>query len=155
MMTRREAKGLLSTYKDRLEEVRRFYLHLAGYLSANTLFFTLNVTQGPDGPVALIPIVLWGALLFVHGRRVFGWKGKKRKEWEERVIYELMHGEEMPEEHAALAQAIEKLKLAAPAGDDTARLLRRLENLEAIVTSQGWEEERREAMPQLEDTASR
>ena len=82
-MTRREAKGLLSAVKDRINEIKKFGLHAAAYLTFNTFFFMLNVMEGPDAPVALLPIMIWGVVLGVHWNRVFGRKGKVSKQWEE------------------------------------------------------------------------
>ena len=62
-MTFREAKGLLATVKVRSQEVKQFYIHLATYLVANTFFLMMNIFEGPDGPIAMLPILFWGALL--------------------------------------------------------------------------------------------
>ena len=142
-MTRQEAKGLLSSFKDRLQSVRRFYLHLAGYLTANASFFWLNVLEGPDGPVVLLPAVGWGLVLLYHARQVFGRKGEKTKDWEERMIYELMHGEEMPKDQALLIKEAVR-HLAATPDNSVDNLQKRIQNLEAIITSQQWEELERE-----------
>ncbi|MDZ4702106.1 MAG: 2TM domain-containing protein [Rhodothermales bacterium] len=140
MMTRREAKGVLSTFKDRMEDLKRFYLHAAGFLATNAVFITINLAVGPHaGPIAMLPLIAWTPVLVIHARRVFGQKGSKTREWEERMIYELMHGEEMPEGPITLAQAMETLKLSASAEPDSARLQKRIEHLEAIITSEQWE----------------
>ena len=142
-MTRQEAKGLLSSFKDRLQSVKRFYLHLAGYLTANVSFFWLNVFEGPDGPVVLLPVTIWGLLLLYHAKQVFGRKGEKTKAWEERMIYELMHGEEMPEDKALLIQEAVRHLVALPDAS-VENLQKRIQNLEAIITSQQWEDLERE-----------
>lgn len=143
-MTRREAKGLLSAVKDRINEVKKFALHGAAYLTVNTFFFMLNVLEGPDGPVVLIPIVVWGVFLGMHWKKVFGRKGKVEKQWEEAMLHEFMYGEEMPEQLDELLLAPEKkrklINLTRAKDEKIHTLQRRLENLEAIITSQKWEE---------------
>lgn len=140
MMTRREAKGVLSTFKDRMETLKRFYLHAAGFVATNLVFITINVIVGAEaGPIAMFPLVAWMPLLIAHARRVFGRKGAVTREWEERMLYELMHGEEMPEGPITLAQAMEKLKLTVNDEPEAARLQKRIEHLEAIITSEQWE----------------
>ncbi len=143
-MTRREAKGLLSAVKDRINEVKKFALHGAAYLTVNTFFFMLNVLEGPDGPVVLIPVVLWGVVLGMHWKKVFGRKGKVEKHWEEAMLHEFMYGEEMPEpldEIFLTSDKKQKLISMSHAKDEKIHTLqRRLENLEAIITSQKWEE---------------
>ncbi len=139
MMTRREAKGVLSTFKDRMEDLKRFYLHAAGFLATNLVFITINLAEPQAGPIAMLPLMAWTPILIVHARRVFGHKGAKTREWEERMLYELMHGEEMPEGPITMAQAMEKLKISAATEPDSARLQKRIEHLEAIITSEQWE----------------
>jgi hypothetical protein len=146
-MTRREAKGLLSTFKDRMQDVKRFFFHGAAYVAFNAVFATVNILEGPNGPVVLFPMMIWGAVLYWHSRQVFGRRGKVTKAWEERMIYELMHGEEMPEEKALLLQEVLKHRLALAPDESVEKLQQRIQNLEAIITSQQWESlEREEAL---------
>lgn len=132
LMTYREAKGLVSSIKVRNQEVKQFYTHLATYLAVNTLFLTMNILDGPDAPVALLSIMFWGALLVRHSLKVFGWKGKKNKEWEKELLKELMDGEPIPGEEEAL--------LSAHSERDVLRMKKRIENLEAIITSGKWQD---------------
>ena len=147
-MTRREAKGLLSAIKDRINDIKKFALHGAAYLTVNTFFFMLNVFEGPDGPVVLLPITIWGAVLFMHWRRVFGRKGKVEKKWEEAMLHEFMYGEEMPEPVEEVVMLPEKsrqiMDLSRKKDKEINALQKRLENLEAIITSQKWEEMERD-----------
>ena len=131
-MTHREAKGLLASVKVRAQDIKQFYIHLATYLAASTFFITMNATMGPDAPVAMLPILLWGAILFRHRLNVFGWKGKKTKEWEKEFLTELLDGESFPRE--------EELVLPAHNELDAVRLKKRIENLEAIISSGNWDE---------------
>ena len=130
-MNYREAKGLLASIKVRMQDVKQFYIHLSTYLAVNTGLMIVNILDGPDGPVAMIPLVLWGALLARHGRKVFGWKGAKTAEWEKELLRELMDGKPLPED-------IELLP-ASSSEKDILRMRKRLENLEAIIASQNWD----------------
>lgn len=143
-MTRQEAKGLLSSFKDRMQEIKRFYVHTGAYVATNAVLTALNIALGPDGPVVMFPILLWGGVLYWHARQVFGRKGKVTKDWEERMIYELMHGEEMPEDQTRLLQEALKHQLAISSDSSVEKLKERIQNLEAIITSDQWETAERE-----------
>ena len=155
-MTRREAKGLLLAVKDRINEVKKFAVNAAAYLTVNTFVFTMNVTQGPDGPIFLIPLVLWGIPLAMHWKRVFGRKGIKEKQWEEGLLHEFMYGEEMPEPLDEILLTPEKqhkiLRLTRAKEEEITTLQKRIENLEAIITSRDWDvlEEKELAVAQVE-----
>ena len=131
-MTHREAKGLLASVKIRSQDIKQFYIHLATYLVASTFFIMLNATQGPDAPVAILPIFFWGVILLRHSFKVFGWKGKKTKEWEKEFLVELMDGQPLPGEEGKALPAHEELNVL--------RLKKRIENLEAIISSGKWDE---------------
>ncbi len=143
-MTRREAKGLLSSVKDRMHEIKKFAANAAAYLTFNTFAFMMNVTQGPDGPIVLIPMILWGIPLVMQWNRIFGRKGKKTEQWEEAMLHEFMYGEEMPEPLEELILAPEKkrrlISMSRAKDEEINTLQKRLENLEAIITSQKWDE---------------
>jgi len=136
-MNRNEAKGLLSIYKDRLNRVKGFYQHFAGFIG--TLSATIPISFVAEGPVFMIPLILWGPLVGAHAHRVFGNMGKKSRQWEEEVLAELMDGDitELPDRFRRRAIA----SGAAPetAQLEAARLRKRLETLEAIVTSRDWD----------------
>ena len=131
-MTYREAKGLLASTKVRMQDIKQFYIHLACYLAASVFFITMNATLGPAGPVSMFPVLIWGAILYNHARKVFGRKGSKTNAWEKEFLRELMDGEPLPEDEE---------KLLPPHADaDVLRMKRRIENLEAIISSGKWEE---------------
>ncbi len=143
-MTRREAKGLLASVKDRVNQIKKFAFHAGAFATINMAIFLMNVTQGPDGPIFMLPLLTWGGILFVHWKRVFGRKGKVERQWEEAMLHEFMYGEELPEQLSEIEIApVEKRRLINISGakdEKIKKLQRRLENLEAIVTSQKWEE---------------
>ncbi|GAB5518553.1 MAG: hypothetical protein RhofKO_08040 [Rhodothermales bacterium] len=142
-MNRNEAKGLLSIYKDRLNRVKGFYHHFAAF--AATLSATIPISFVAEGPVFFIPLFIWGPLIAYHANRVFGNMGKKSRQWEEEVLAELIHGDitELPDK-------LRRRAIAAGTDPDVAqleaaRLRKRLENIEAIVTSRDWDVLEREA----------
>ncbi len=155
-MTRREAKGLLLAVKDRINEIKKFGLNAAAYLTVNTFVFTMNMTQGPDGPIFMIPLVLWGIPLALHWKKVFGRRGEKVKLWEEAMLHEFMYGEEMPEPPDEILLTAEKkhriLRLSQAKDEEINTLQKRIENLEAIITSKDWDalEEKELAMAKVE-----
>lgn len=158
-MNRREAKGLLSNFKDRMQDIKRFYIHSGAFITFNALFTLINAIEGPNGPLFMLPLMAWTPFLVMHYNRVFGSKGKVSKAWEERMIYELMNGEEMPEEQTLILQEAIKQRLALGADESAEKLQKRIQNLEAIITSQQWEtlEKEREMVTlkakQVEDVA--
>lgn len=137
-MNRNEAKGILSVYKDRLARTKSFYHHFAAF--ATTFGATFGLSFLADGPLFLITLMLWGPLVVYHGNRVFGWMGKKNFLWEEEVLMELMDGTRLDE----LPERLRRHAMTMGASTDEAQLQalqlkRRLENLEAIVTSKDWD----------------
>lgn len=92
--------------KKRLEEIKRFYAHVAAYLIVNTVFtivcyqydiiirifggvnITNNMSEvgGDNYPLWGI----WGVLLLVDAVKVFGFRKLFSRDWEERKINEFM-----------------------------------------------------------------
>ena len=141
-MNRNEAKGLLSVYKDRLNRVKGFYHHFAAF--ATTLGASIPISFVAEGPVFFIPLFIWGPMVAYHANRVFGNLGKKSRQWEEEVLAELMHGDitELPDRFRR--RAIASGTDPDVAQLEAARLRKRLENIEAIVTSRDWDALERE-----------
>ena len=83
--------------RDRVQEVKGFYAHLAMYLLANVTLAVLNLAtlKKNDGIIWFIwPLIGWGVVLAVHAISVFGIGRFLGKDWEERHI-----GEEMKRQH--------------------------------------------------------
>jgi hypothetical protein len=83
--------------RDRVQEVKGFYAHVAMYLVANVALTVLNLAtlKKNDGVIWFIwPLIGWGVVLAVHAISVFGIGRFLGKEWEERRI-----GEEMKRRH--------------------------------------------------------
>lgn len=149
-MTRREAKGLLSAVKDRIVDIKKFAAYTVGYVTINLSFFWVNMFEGPDEPVFLIPFFITSIFLFFQWKKVFGRKGKVTKRWEEALMHEFMYGEELPPEEEEPLRLISKpevkpkkerrLKLKPAKKEEINTLQKRIENLEAIITSQRWQD---------------
>lgn len=132
-MTEKEAKK-------QVKEEKEFFGHLASYLICNTMFVALSLFTG--GYWFIFPLLGWGIGLASHATRVFGVPGKGSG-WEERRMQELLGQEETQASLDALRDQLRRLERGKRTGTDespeVARLLRRIENLEAIVTSRDWD----------------
>lgn len=156
-MTEQEARKQLKKEKD-------FYVHLATYLVMNILFVAMSLFSGSYWFV--FPLLGWGAGLASHAVEVFGLPGKGG-DWEARRMRELLGQEETQAGLDALRDQLRRLERGErnAKGEDAgvARLLRRVENLEAIVTSRDWDlldADHRpaldlDALPEPEDAADR
>lgn len=107
-----------------------FYAHLAAFVGVNVMLVGINLLTSPGVFWAIWPILGWGVKLVGHTVAVFGvpgyadWKARARRRYIRR--------------HADRPVAGRDEKTDAPSGE-AARLRRRVENLEAIVTSADWD----------------
>lgn len=122
---------------------KEFYTHLASFLLINTMLIGLNLFVSPGYLWFIWCILGWGVGLASHAVDVFGLPGVGRN-WEAQRIRELT-GQDSDEaiserlrtlldeevHDSALPAAIEK--------HSSDRLQRRIEHLEAIVTSRDWD----------------
>jgi hypothetical protein len=126
--------------KKQVKEEKEFFGHLASYLICNTFFIGLSLFTG--GYWFIYPLLGWGIGLASHATRVFGVPGKGG-DWEHRRMQELLGQEETQASLDALRTQLRRLEHGesntADASPEVARLLRRIENLEAIVTSRDWD----------------
>jgi len=126
--------------RERIDELRDFYMHLATYVAVNLFLVILNLVTSPDSIWFIYPLLGWGIGLAIHTAEVF-WTGS---DWEERKIQEL----------TGLSQT----------QDEIQRLSERTENLITILSSVNWEkidpellqtrenlEETRQKIVQLQD----
>ncbi|MEP0547775.1 MAG: 2TM domain-containing protein [Rhodothermales bacterium] len=129
-----------SEAKKQVRDEKEFYGHLASYLVFNTLFIGMSLFSG--GYWFIFPLLGWGIGLVSHAARVFGLPGKGG-DWERRRLQELLGQEETQASLDALRTQLRALERGEQVGTtetpDVARLLRRIENLEAIVTSRDWD----------------
>ena len=76
--------------KERVEELKSFYIHLFVYIIVNIGLFLLNVLTSRDSLWFYWPLLGWGIGILAHAFSVFGLRGILGKEWEERKIKEIM-----------------------------------------------------------------
>ena len=145
--------------RKRVKQLKGFYAHLGSYVLVNSFLVCVNLLTSPHtiwphgadvgtyGPPpytmwAVWPMLGWGLGLASHAVSVFGLLGLGGKAWQERKVREFMrqrqHGlsaeqvrrllreELQPDSHIVLSQA------------EWQAVLRRLENLETIITSKDW-----------------
>jgi hypothetical protein len=79
--------------KQRVEELKGFYTHLAVYLVINLGLFLIDFVTG-GGWWFFWPLIGWGVGLTIHAVVVFGVEGPLGRGWEERKIRELMEREQ-------------------------------------------------------------
>ena len=123
------------TVEDRADlHVRRlqgFYAHLAAYVGVNAVLVVINLFTSPGVFWAIWPILGWGVKLGAHAVAVFGWSGIDDWKARARRTYIRRHSEAGPAHFEDTS--------AEPPEDEKERLRRRVENLEAIVTSVDWD----------------
>lgn len=127
-------------------KLKEFYWHLASFVVVMPILLGINLFTSPEHFWFIYAFLGWGFGLMGHAGEVFGTPGLGSK-WEERKMQELMgvqrdEGEASIERLRALVyEAVdeEEARYRQAQDVDTARLLRRIEHLEAIVTSQDWE----------------
>lgn len=145
-MSRKDAKHLTDAEKlerrvrKRVQAQKGFYVHFAFYLLFCFVFSAINLFSSPDYFWAFWPIMGWGIGVASHGLSVFG--SGLGKNWEERKVRELM----LREQHGLSADEVRQLlrdelstERPLPHAAEWERVQRRLENLEAIVTSKEWD----------------
>ena len=76
--------------KEKVEELKSFYIHLLVYVAVNIGLFLINIVTSPHGLWFYWPLIGWGRGLLIHGFTVFGSQRIFGEEWEEKKIEELM-----------------------------------------------------------------
>lgn len=119
---------MLDARGERAEVLVGFAIHLVNYLAINVVLLVINLFASPEVPWAIWPLLGWGIGVASHGAGVlFGAGGRPT----------LPGRTSVPQ--------------PADASSSWDRVERRLENLEAIVTSEAWELERRAAQARQEE----
>ena len=74
--------------KQRVEEIKGFYIHLVTYILVNAFLVILNLLSSPEYLWFIWPLLGWGIGLVIHAFSTFNnlWG----KSWEERKIKEIM-----------------------------------------------------------------
>ncbi len=83
--------------KERVSEIKSFYVHLFIYVIVNLGLFLLNILTSPTALWFYWPLFGWGIGLIAHAVSVFGLKGIIGKDWEEKKIKEIMDREKETE----------------------------------------------------------
>jgi hypothetical protein len=76
--------------KERVEEIKGFYIHLGVYVIINAALFAINMITNPDALWFYWPMIGWGIGLAIH---LFAFLAEGRlfgPEWEKKKIRELM-----------------------------------------------------------------
>ncbi len=130
------------TEQDAHEQAKKeaeFYTHLATFFVVMTGLTVLNLFVTPGHLWILYVLFGWGIGLAGHASEVFGLG--RGSGWQQQRVQDLMDHE--PSEDRLRSLVDEELDArAVPAGppQDADRLQRRIEHLEAIVTSRDWDE---------------
>jgi hypothetical protein len=77
--------------KDRVEEIKGFYIHFIIYIFVNIGLFLINYLTGTGTYWFYYPLIGWGIGLAAHYVAVFGFFGLLGEDWERRKIDELMN----------------------------------------------------------------
>ena len=85
----------LQRAKERLQELKGFYWHLAAYIGVNSLISISTIVKRVNNGASLLETLdfgtfavwfFWGIGLFFHGIKVFSYNPIFSKEWEEHQI---------------------------------------------------------------------
>ncbi len=127
--------------RKRVKELQEFYTHFLSYILVNSLLIVINLLTTPGYFWAMWPILGWGVGLVLHALSIFGLFGIGSKAWKERKVQEFMlaqqRGLSASQVREVLRDEMDEAANATPA--ELQRAIERLENLEAIVTSQSWD----------------
>ncbi len=136
------ANDIEKEVRERVEELKGFYIHLGVYVLINVFLVILNLLTSPEYFWAIWPMLGWGIGLGAHAISLFGIGGIGGQAWEERKVRELMLQRQRGLSAEQVRQLLhDELEAELPSGQaNTERLLQRLENLEAIVTSKEWDQ---------------
>ncbi len=127
--------------RKQVRELKRFYTHLFLFSIISVFLAALSVVTSPGFFWAIFPILAWGTAVCIHAISVFGFFGIGSKAWEERKVQELVlaqqKGLDASQVRALLREELYDASKATPA--ELSSVVARLENIEAIVTSQAWD----------------
>ena len=135
-----------STARKQAKREASFYRHLTSFVLVNAFLVALNLFTSPGHFWAIYPLLGWGIGLASDAFGTFG--SGVGGGWIERRTQELM-GAEASEGRlrALLDETLEERAIPSGAPQDVTRLQRRIEHLEAIVTSRDWDEIHTDAGP--------
>jgi len=113
-----------------VRHLQGFYVHLAAFVGVNAMLVVINLLTSPGVFWAIWPILGWGVKVVGHAVAVFGVPGYA--DWKARVRRRYIRRHR---DRPAVAVGDET---DDPSGE-AEQLRRRVENLEAIVTSADWD----------------
>jgi hypothetical protein len=76
--------------KERVEEIKGFYIHLFVFIIINCGLLTINLVFASHHYWFYWPLLGWGIGIAAHGLSVFGLGGFLGREWEEKQIKKIM-----------------------------------------------------------------
>ena len=125
-----------------VKKLKEFYNHAGIYVVINIVLIAINLLTSPGTFWAVWPLMGWGVGLAIHAVEVFGMFGIGSHAWEEKKVRELVlqrqRGLSAEQVKALLHEELRTEHLLGSESELT-RVVQRLENLEAIVTSQDWD----------------
>lgn len=129
-----------------------FYRSLVAFVLVNAFLIALNLLTSPSHLWFIYPLLGWGIGIASQAFSTFGSRGDS---WIDQRTQELM-GAEASEDRLRemLYETLDERAVPAGPPQDTTRLQRRIEHLEAIVTSRDWDEIRTDAAPAAEPLAA-
>ncbi len=126
-----------------VQKLKEFYTHLGAFISVIVGLALINILTTPGFPWFLFPALGWGIGLGAHAVEVFGLFGLGGRKWERRKMREYMMqrggGLDAEDVRGILAEELGGRTLTQGGTGELDRLVRRIEHLEAIVTSRDWE----------------
>lgn len=72
--------------KEKVEEEKKFYVHLGSYTIMSAFFIVLNLVTSPNHLWFYWPMLGWGIGLSFHAFNTFGRNSFFSKDWEEKRI---------------------------------------------------------------------
>jgi hypothetical protein len=78
--------------RERVEEIKGFYVHLITYLLVNAGLFVINILTSPGTYWFVWPLFGWGIGIIAHAIGTFG-PGMFGRAWEERKVREIVEQE--------------------------------------------------------------
>jgi hypothetical protein len=91
--TNYQIDNALERAKQKVKELKGFYIHFAVYLVFVLFFIFLNSLSG-GFPWAIFPILGWGFGILGHASEVFDWNPFFGKDWEQRKIREFLEDDQ-------------------------------------------------------------
>ena len=129
----------LDEAREQAKKEAEFYTHLATFLVCMTGLAALNLFTQPGHLWFLYALFGWGIGLANHASETFALG--RGSGWQQRRTQALLDREPSDERlRSLLDETLDERAVPAGAPQDIDRLQRRIEHLEAIVTSRDWDE---------------